>query len=55
MSENSDFDDKDLIHEPAAGDPLGEIHSSLVTPDIAEINEDAAELQHEKEVEPDNL
>ena len=55
MSKNPDYDDKDLIHEPGAGDSLGDIYSHLITPDIAEINEDAAELKREKEVEPDNL
>lgn len=55
MSEHSNYEDNDLIHEPAVEDPLGEIHSSLVSPDIAEINEDAAELREEKEVEPDHL
>ncbi|MFC8302826.1 hypothetical protein ACFUCV_03980 [Specibacter sp. NPDC057265] len=55
MSENSSYEDKDLINEPAADDPLGQIHSSLVTPDIAEINEDAAELRREKEAETDKL
>lgn len=55
MSTNSDFDDKDLIHENTAPDVLGELYSELVTPDIEEINEHAASLEAESETEPDKL
>lgn len=55
MSTNSDFDDKDLIHENTAPDALGELYSELVTPDIEEINEHAASLEAESETEPDKL
>lgn len=55
MDKNSDFDDKDLIHESTKPDALGEIYSDLVTPDIEEINEHAATLEAESETEPDKL
>jgi hypothetical protein len=55
MNKNPDYDDKDLTSERPASDPLGEIYSGLVTPDIEEINEHAATLAQESEVEPDKL
>lgn len=55
MKNNPDFDDKDLVHEPRDLDPLGEIYSELVTPDIEEMNEHAAALAAESETESDSL
>lgn len=55
MSTNPDYDDKDLIHEPAEHDPLAEVYSEMVTPDIEEINEHAATLAAEDETEPDTM
>lgn len=55
MRNNPDYDDRDLVHEPRGLDPLGEIYSELVTPDIEEINEHAAALAEESETEPDAL
>lgn len=55
MSKNSDYDDKDLINEPASSDPLAEVYSEMVSPDIEEINEHAAALAKEDEIEPDSL
>lgn len=55
MKNNPDYDDKDLVHEQRDLDPLGEIYSELVTPDIEEMNEHAATLAQESETEPDSL
>ncbi|SEE70536.1 hypothetical protein SAMN04489740_2250 [Arthrobacter alpinus] len=55
MSKNSDYDDKDLINEPSSADPLAEVYSEMVSPDIEEINEHAAALEEEAEIEPDSL
>ncbi|WP_425864581.1 hypothetical protein [Arthrobacter sp. TWP1-1] len=55
MSKNSDYDDKDLINEPASPDPLAEVYSEMISPDIEEINEHAAALSEEAEIEPDSL
>lgn len=54
MSKNPDRD-ADLIHDPAARDPLAEVYSELVSPDIAEMNEHAATLDEESETEPDHM
>lgn len=55
MSKNPDYDDKDLINEHAERDPLAEVYSEMVTPDIEEINEHAATLAAEDETESDTL
>lgn len=55
MSKNPDFDDKDLIHEHHAPDPLAQVYSEMVTPDIEEINEHAASLAEAAETETDKL
>lgn len=55
MNKNSEFDDKDLIHEHTTPDALGEIYSDMVTPDIEEMNDHAATLEAESETEPDQL
>ncbi|PYI39261.1 hypothetical protein CVS30_04645 [Arthrobacter psychrolactophilus] len=55
MSKNSDYDDKDLINEPSSSDPLAEVYSEMVSPDIEEINEHATALEKEAEIEPDSL
>jgi hypothetical protein len=55
MSKNSDYDDKDLINEPASADPLAEVYSEMISPDIEEINEHAAALSEEAKIEPDAL
>lgn len=55
MSKNPDYDDKDLIHESPSRDHLAEVYSEMVTPDIAEINENASALEQESETEPDKL
>lgn len=55
MSKHPDYDDNELIHENTPLDPLGEIYSGLVTPDIEEINEHAETLAAQGETEPDHL
>ncbi|WP_269938042.1 hypothetical protein [Arthrobacter sp. HY1533] len=55
MRNNPDYDDRDLVHEPRDLDPLGEIYSELVTPDIEEMNDHAAALAEESETESDSL
>lgn len=55
MNKNSDFDDKDLINEHPAPDPLAEVYTEMISPDIEEINEHAAALAEEAETEPDTL
>lgn len=55
MSKNPDYDDKDLIHDHGSVDPLAQIYTELVTPDIEEMNEHADALAEEAETEPDNL
>lgn len=55
MRKNPDYDDRDLIHEQPSSDPLAEVYSELVTPDIDEMNDHAARLAEEDETEPDSL
>ncbi|MEO8222881.1 MAG: hypothetical protein ABI563_19115 [Specibacter sp.] len=55
MSKNPDYDDQDLIHDHHAADPLAQVYTEMVTPDIEEMNEHAAALAEEAETEPDNL
>lgn len=55
MSTHPDFDDKDLAHDPAAKDPLAEVYTEMVSPDIAEINEHAKELAQDAQSEPDSM
>ncbi|MDD0857005.1 hypothetical protein NHF46_02700 [Arthrobacter alpinus] len=55
MSKNPDFDEKDLAHESSAKDPLAEVYTEMISPDIAEINEHAEELAKEAQIEPDSL
>ncbi|MFQ4147662.1 hypothetical protein AAGW05_03025 [Arthrobacter sp. LAPM80] len=55
MGKHPEFDDDDLIHEPSRRDPLAEVYSEMVTPDIEEINEHAKTLAQESESEPDQL
>lgn len=55
MSKNSDYNDSDLTHEPPVNDPLAEVYTELVTPDIENINEHAAVLEEEGKAEPDGL
>ncbi|MEV8181835.1 hypothetical protein [Specibacter sp. NPDC078692] len=55
MTENPDYDDKDLINESPSHDHLAEVYSEMVTPDIEEINEHAAALAQESEREADQL
>ncbi|WP_181036001.1 MULTISPECIES: hypothetical protein [unclassified Arthrobacter] len=55
MSKNPDFDEKDLVRESTDHDPLAEVYSGMVSPDIAEINEHAEELAKEAQIEPDSL
>jgi hypothetical protein len=54
MSKHPDRD-ADPAGENNARDPLAEVYTELVTPDIAEINDHAATLAEENETEPDNL
>ncbi|MET4002789.1 MULTISPECIES: hypothetical protein [Arthrobacter] len=55
MSKHPDFDDSDLIHEPAKPDRLAQVYTEMVTPDIAEINDHAATLEEEAKTEPERL
>ncbi|MGA7204469.1 MAG: hypothetical protein WBX27_07570 [Specibacter sp.] len=47
--------DADPSGDTSARDPLAEVYTELVTPDIAEINDHAATLAEESETEPENL
>ncbi|WP_165788305.1 hypothetical protein [Arthrobacter glacialis] len=55
MSKNPDYDDQDLIHDHGDADPLAQVYTELVTPDIENMNDQAAALAEEAETEPDNL
>lgn len=54
-SDDSDHDDNNLIHDTGAPDHLAEVYTEMVTPDIAEMNEQAATLKEEVETEPEQL
>lgn len=49
MSKHPDRDDADLTHDTPDADPLAEVYSEMVTPDIAEMNEHAERLAGEKD------
>ncbi len=55
MSKHPGRDDADLTHNKPDLDPLGEIYSEMVTPDIEEINEHAERLAEDSTTEPDKL
>lgn len=55
ITKNADYDDKDLIHESPIHDHLAEVSSGMVTPDLEEINENAAAIAQESETESDQL
>lgn len=55
MSKHPDYDDKDLIHDQGRIDPLGEIYSEMVSPDIDEMNDHAKTLNEESETESEQL
>lgn len=48
-------EEEDFIHNNAKPDGLGEIFSEMISPDIAEMNEHAEELEAESEIGPDNI
>ncbi|WP_181034155.1 hypothetical protein [Arthrobacter sp. GMC3] len=54
MSKHPDRD-ADLILDPAARDPLADVYSEMVSPDIAEINDHATTLEQESETETDHM
>ncbi|NVM93742.1 hypothetical protein [Arthrobacter wenxiniae] len=49
MSKHPDRDNADLTHDIPDADPLAEVYSEMVTPDIAEMNEHAERLAGEKD------
>ncbi|WP_160318857.1 hypothetical protein [Arthrobacter sp. ERGS1:01] len=53
MSKHPDRDEAGLTHDAAASDPLAEVYTEMVSPDIAEINDHAAALA--EEADPDHL
>jgi len=53
MSKHPDRDEAGLIHEATDRDPLAEVYTEMVSPDIAEINDHAATLA--EEADPDHL
>lgn len=55
MSTHPGRGDEEFTHNQPDLDPLGEIYSEMVTPDIEEINEHAEHLTQETDTEPDRL
>lgn len=55
MSKHPDSEDAEFTHEDTSRDPLTEVYTDLVTPDIAEMNEHANTVAEAEETEPDHM